>query len=29
MKEILLACLYGLVAGAGLALVYVLRTGGF
>lgn len=28
-KDVLLACLFGLIGGATLALVYVYRTGGF
>jgi hypothetical protein len=28
-KDVVLACLFGLVGGASLALVYVYRTGGF
>jgi hypothetical protein len=29
MKDVALACLFGLVGGASLALVYIYRTGGF
>lgn len=29
IKDIILACLFGLVGGATLALVYIYRTGGF
>jgi hypothetical protein len=28
-KDVLLACLFGLIGGATLALVYIYRTGGF